>query len=217
MNLFLTAVLMLTSLFSPFLCQAELAESQQMHAVNVGKLRQEMFLHEERIDQSGQQELSLLGEMEHLDEKITKQKNKIEDFKTRVREQERVIGAKEKELAAVIQKNQALQQHLTRRLKAFYLMGKTGFINMSFSSKTLPDLLLTNDAFQSLITYDHSVFNAYRESVTAIDRIKRAHELEKAVLENFLADADKENRLLQQTAEEKNSLLKRVQTQRGLY
>ena len=217
MNLFLTAVLMLTSLFSPFLCQAELAESQQMHAVNVGKLRQEMFLHEERIDQSGQQELSLLGEMEHLDEKITKQKNKIEDFKTRVREQERVIGAKEKELAAVIQKNQALQQHLTRRLKAFYLMGKTGFINMSFSSKTLPDLLLTNDAFQSLITYDHSIFNAYRESVTAIDRIKRAHELEKAVLENFLADADKENRLLQQTAEEKNNLLKRVQTQRGLY
>ena len=53
--------------------------------------------------------------------------------------------------------------------------------------------------------------------MAAIDRVKRAHELEKGVLENFLADADKENRLLQQTAEEKNSLLKRIQTQRGLY
>ncbi len=121
------------------------------------------------------------------------------------------------ELTAITQKNEALQHHLNNRLKSFYLMGKTGFFNISFSSKTLPDLLLTNDAFHSLVTYDQSVFAAYRESVGTIDRVKRAHELEKAVLENFLADADKERLALQQTNEEKNNLLKRVQTQRSLY
>jgi septal ring factor EnvC (AmiA/AmiB activator) len=41
--------------------------------------------------------------------------------------------------------------------------------------------------------------------------------LEKSVLENFLADADNERLALQQTTEEKNNLLKRIQTQRGLY
>jgi septal ring factor EnvC (AmiA/AmiB activator) len=174
-------------------------------------------MHEEKLEQSGKEELSLLSEMERLDEKIAQQKTKIDTLKARVKEQQQVIDAKEKELATIAQKNQALQQHLTKRLKAFYLMGKTGFLNIVFSSKTLPQLLLTQDAFHSLITYDQSVFAAYRESVTAIDRIKRSHELEKSVLENFLADADKEGLVIQQAAEEKSSLLKRVQTQRGLY
>ena len=188
-----------------------------MHAINIGKLRHEIALHEEKIEQSGQQELSLLDELEQLDEKIAKQQAMVNAFKTRIREQEQVISSKEKELTVITQKKEALQQHLIKRLQSFYLMGKTGFFNISFSSKTLPDLLLNNDAFHSLVTYDQSLFAAYRESITAIDRAKRSHELEKAVLENFLADADKERLTLQQTTEEKNSLLKRVQTQKGLY
>lgn len=217
MNRLLAAILLSTSLLSPFTSSAALPESRQMHSVNVGKLRHEISAHEEKIDQSGQQELSLLDELERMDEKISKQKVKINTFKAQIREQERVISAKEKELTAITQKNEALQQHLTKRLRSFYLMGKTGFFNISFSSKTLPELLLTNDAFHSLVTYDQSVFTAYRESVEAIDRVKRARELEKAVLENFLADADQEHRALQQANDEKNNLLKRVQTQRSLY
>jgi len=217
MNPLSAVILVLTSFLAPCACQAAQPENPQTHAINVGKLRNEISLHEEKIDQSGQQELSLLDELDRMDEKITKQKGKIDGFKKQIREQEQVISAKEKELTAITQKNEALQQHLTKRLKSFYLMGKTGFFNISFSSKTLPDLLLTNDAFHSLVTYDQSLFAAYRESVTAIERVKRSHELEKTVLENFLADADKERLALQQTNDEKNSLLKRVQTQRGLY
>ncbi len=217
MRLILAVALLLTSLLLPFFCRIARAEDQQMHSVNIGKLRQEISLHEEKIDQSGRQELSLLDELDHMDEKITQQTAKIDQFQARIREQQQVIDSKEKELATIAEKNKALQQHLTKRLQAYYLMGKTGFLNIIFSSKTLPELLLNNDAFHSLITYDQSVFAAYRESITTIDRIKRSHELEKSVLENFLADADKEGLILQQAAEEKNSLLKRVQTQRGLY
>lgn len=217
MNRLPAVILVLTCIFSPVLCQAAPPENQQMHSVNVGKLRHEISAHEEKIDQSGQQELSLLDELERMDEKISTQKLKINAFKAQIKEQEQVINAKEKELATITQKNEALQQHLIKRLKSFYLMGKTGFFNISFSSRTLPELMLTNDAFHSLVTYDQSVFAAYRANVAAIDRGKRAHELEKVVLENFLANADKEHLVLQQTNEEKNNLLKRIQTQRGLY
>lgn len=210
-------ILVLTSLCLQLLCAEARAESQQMNSVMIGKLRQEMTAHEEKIDQSSQQELSLLNEMDRLDEKILKQKIKIEEFNVKLKEQERVIAAKEKEIAAIVQQNQAVQQHLLKRLKSFYLMGKTGLVNISFSSKSLPDLLLTHDGFQFLITYDHSIFRTYRENVAAIDRVKRSHELEKAVLENFLTDADKEKQILQQAAAEKNNLLKRVQAQRSLY
>lgn len=217
MNLLLPVVLVLISLWTPLLCIAAPEDDQQMQSINIGKLRQEISSHEEKIDQSSKEEISVLDELARLDEKIKKQKVKIDELKARIRDQEQVIDSKEKELAAINKQKEALEQHLLKRLRSFYLMGKTGFLNIVFSSKNLPDLLLTNDAFHALVTYDQSVFAAYRSSLNAINRIKRSHELEKSVLENFLADADREDKILQQSAGEKNGLLKQVQAQRGLY
>jgi len=212
----LPALLLLTCLLSTLPCPA-LADDQQTHAINIGKLRMEISAHEEKIDQSTKEELSLLGELAKLDERISRQKMKIRELKTRIGEQQLVIAAKTEELAEIVKKNKALQQHLGKRLHAFYLMGKTGFLNILFSHKTLPDLLLTGDAYQSLVTYDQALFRAYRESLLSIEQVKRSHELEQTVLEGFLTDSDQENTTLQQAADEQNRLLKRVQSQRGLY
>ncbi len=215
MNLLPALLLLLISLSPPLPCAAEPVD--QANAINIGKLRLEISSHEEKIDQSGKEELSLLDQLEKLDEKIKTQKVKIHDLKARIQDQQQIISAKEQELAAIVKKNAALQLHLIKRLQSFYLMGKTGFLNILFSNKNLPDLLLTNDAYHSLVTYDQAVFDTYRENLAAIERVKRAHELEQSMLEKFLADTDQENATLQQTAEEQNRLLKRVQTQRGLY
>lgn len=216
MNQLPAVILLLTCLLSPLSSPAE-TEDPQTHAINIGKLRMEISSHEEKIDQSAKEELSLLGDLARLDERISQQKMKIRDLKTRMGEQQRVIDAKAEELAVIVNKNKALQLNLRKRLHAFYLMGKTGFLNIIFSHKTLPDLLLTGDAYQSLVTYDQALFRTYRESLLTIEQVKRSHELEQTVLEGFLADSDREKDTLQQAAEEQNRLLKRVQSQRGLY
>lgn len=185
--------------------------------INVGKLQQEIRSHEEMIVKSGEQEHSLLDDLEQLDDKIGKQQKKITELQHQIHAQETIIAAQLAKLNDIKQKNESLRKHLTQRLKAFYLMGKGGFLNVTFSSKALPDLLLSHDAFHKLITYDESVFQAYRESMGEIERAKQAHELEKTVLEKFLEDADTENAALNETAEQKNGLLKRVQAQKGLY
>jgi murein hydrolase activator len=185
--------------------------------IRIGKLQQEIFSHQDKIEQTGREEHSLLDELAVLDSTIDKQKAKIDVLQRRLQEQEQVIEAKEKELATISRKNEALRQHLINRLRSFYLIGKTGVLNIVFSNKTLPDLLLANDAFHSLVTYDQELFAEYRKSVLDIDRAKRAYELEKSVQEHFLADAGKETSLLQQIADEKNTVLKRIQTEKGLY
>lgn len=190
---------------------------QQASVITIGKLRQELSSHEEKIEQTGKEERSMLDELAVLDDKISRQQDKIETLQTRIREQEQVIAAKEKELATITRKNEALRQHLIKRLNSYYLFGKTGFLNIVFSDKTLPELMVANDAFRSLVTYDQAVFAEYRTSVVEIDRAKRAHELEKTVQEHFLADAALENGLLQQVAAEKNTVLQRIRTEKGLY
>ena len=235
----LTVIVLLASLLPPCVCATGSGENPQTrtlsigklkrevpplqetdpqtNAIDIGKLRQEISSHQEKIEQSRKEEYSLLDELAVLDKKIGTQMAKVDTLQTRLREQEQVIATKEKELATISRKNEALRQHLIKRLRSFYLLGRTGFLNIAFSKKTLPDLLLANDAYYSLVTYDQAVFAEYRKSVIDIDRAKRAHELEKTMQEHFLVDADKENSLLQQVAEQKNAVLKRIQTEKSLY
>jgi murein hydrolase activator len=193
------------------------SEDPQAASISIGKLRQEIKSHQNLIDRSGQQERSLHDEIEQLDKKISMLSERIDGLRIRIKTQEKVIAAGEQQLEELSRENEALRLHLIRRLQAFYLMGKTGFLNVVFSSRSLPELLLTNDALHSLVTYDQEVFTAYRENIDTLQRVKRSQELEKMVLVQFLEDADQENSALQMAAKEKNELLHLVRTQKGLY
>lgn len=208
---------LLASLALPYPCAAGPNEDQQSSTITINKLREEISGHQEKIEQVGKEEHSLLDDLAALDSQLSALKAKIEILQSRLREQEQVIATKEKELATLSQKNEALRQHLIKRLQSFYVLGRTGTLNVIFSTATLPDLLLVNDAFHSLVSYDQKLFEEYRKNVADIDQAKRAHELEKAVQEHFLEDADKEKSALKQVAEEKNTVLKQIQLEKGLY
>jgi septal ring factor EnvC (AmiA/AmiB activator) len=217
MNLPLVVLVLLIRLLTPSSCPAELAEDAQPGAVTIGKLQFGIKDQERLLDQSTQEEQALLEQLRQLDEKINSRQKKIDELKGKIRTQEQRIAVKDQELAEVAKKNEALRQHLVKRLKAFYVTGKTGFLNVTFSGKTLPDLVLTQEAFHSLVTYDQALFKAYRESVAAIERVREANQLEKSVLVNFLADADAERAALNQAADEQTALLQRAQMEKGLH
>lgn len=217
MNLHGAVALFLVGLLLASVRLAASESNVQADAINVGKLRFGIRSQELLLDQNIQEEQTLLNELQRLDTQSIAHTKKIDELTKKIRTQEALIAAKEADLAAIMRKNEALRQHLLNRLKAFYMMGRTGFLNVTFAGKTLPDLLLTQDAFRALITYDHAVFKDYRDNVTALERAKQSNELEKSVLEHFLADADQEKAALQQVIEEKNGVLKRVQAQKSLY
>lgn len=210
-------LIILFALLAPPSVLMAMSEDRQAASISIGKLRQEIKTHQNLIDRSGQQERSLLEEIEQLDKKIGTLSERIDDLRARIKAQEEVIAAGEQQLEEISEKNKELRLHLMQRLQAFYLMGKTGFLNVAFSSRSLPELLLINDALHSLVTYDQEVFTAYRENMDTLQRVKRAQELEKMVLVQFLEDADQENSALQMVVKEKNELLYLVRTQKGLY
>lgn len=216
MNVLLFVLLLLPHLLTATVCEAAIS-IRQPSSEEVGRLQEEIRGHEELFSQSGEKERSLLDELQALDARMDQQKMKIGEFTARIGEQEALIAAKARELRELEEKNEGRRQHLMKRMRAFYLMGKTGFFNVAFSSRTLPDLVLSNDSFQALVTFDKDVFTAYREGIAAVEGAKQARELEKSVLEKFREDADRENQVLRETATEKNELLKRVQTEKGLY
>ena len=189
----------------------------QEDAITIGKLRFGISNQEMLLQQSTQEEQTLLETLRRLNEDLAVHQRKLDGLKANIDEQERILAAKEQEMALIMRQNEALRNHLIKRLKAYYLRGNTGFVDVTFSGRTLPELLLAQDAFHSLVTYDQDLFQSYRESIIEIERVKQAKLLEKSVLAKFYTDADGENAALAKTAAEQNELLQKVQAQKGLY
>ncbi len=189
----------------------------KQYKININKLRAGIQSHKFKIKESDGKEITILEELKQIDDRVSAQKKRIVELKKLIYSQEELITAKETELLEVILERTALHNHLQERLKSFYLMGKTGFLNVGFSNKNLPDLLLFKDSYRDMVTYDRSIFAAYRKTIGQLESVKQAHELEKSVLQNFVDDAATEQETLHAIAEDKNSLLKRVKSQKGLY
>ncbi len=194
-------------------------ESQQASNVkiNIGKLSHGIKLHLDKIRQSSDQEISVLDELELIDSKFKQKKDKIKVLEKRLQAQVKLLALKDEELrTAEITRNNLLK-HLQKRLRSFYQMGKTGILNVTFSNKNLPELMLFTDSFKQMIYYDQSVFEAYRDSMAELQRRKHAHELEKTLLQDFIRQAEDEKKNLQALRLEKEKLLARIKTQKGLY
>ena len=117
-----------------------------------------------------------------------------------------------------IEKNKAkVKEHLQKRLHSYYLMGKTGILNVTFSTRTLPDLMLFNDSFMTLLDYDKVLFDQYRETIDQLTQARDAHEKESILLNEFIANAVKQQQELDILVVEKRQLLEKVKTQKILH
>ncbi len=214
--------LLLPALAIPFSGSSHAADQDQAapiqrHKINIGKLRQEIRIHLDKIRKSGEQEVGLLDELKQIDDKLAKQKQKLATLHKRLQSQKELLAIKEQDQQQAERVKENVRHHLEKRLRSFYLMGKTGVLNITFSNKSLPDLMLFNDSFKRLLEYDQSVIDMYRDTIAQLRQAKKAQELEKNLLEGFIRQAGKEKQALDDIRNEKNQLLTKIRSKKGLY
>ncbi len=187
------------------------------YTIRIGRLRSEIRSHQEAIRQSGVREVSLLDEIEALDHRISEEQEKIRALQDRLRVQEQVLAEKTRALDQVRKEEETVRSHLQTRLRAFYLMGSTGFLNVAFSRRSLPELVLFDDAFRQMLKHDQAIIDTYRATMTRLHRAMEAQQLEKSVLEDFIRQAAEEKKKLAAARRDKEELLQRIRTKKGLY
>ncbi len=185
--------------------------------INIGKLRKEIDSHLAKIRESGKKEVNLLDELARIDKKFSQQKRKLFALQERLAAQEELLIVKESELKQARANKENMRLHLENRLQSFYTMGKTGFLNVTFSTKNLPDLLLFNDSFMRLLAYDQSVIAMYRQTISQLQQAKQTRLLEQTLLKDFIAENTLEKKKLSDVRQEKHVLLNKIKTQKNLY
>ena len=187
------------------------------YRINIRRLQHGIVEQKNQISEARQEERGILEEIETLDKKLSLQGGKIEELNAKMLHQQALINREEKALGKLRLERNFVEEHLQKRITAYYTMGDIGLLNVTFSTKTLPELLSFHDSFDSLIKYDQDVIQVYRETITDLERAKDALTLEKLLLEEFIVQEKEEESILEETKTEKGNLLAHVRTQTKLH
>jgi len=219
----LTALLLvaLVCLTRPPVIQAAVVQDIQAdiesYREQIRRLEQNIHEQKEKTEENLQDEANLLGELETIETRLKTQHNKVADLEVKVQLQQMLLDLKKEELDELQSEREKILFHLEKRSNAFYKMGKIGFLNVAFSSHSLPDLLKFHDAFQTLVTYDKSIILDYRQKIQDLQRAHDAHALELKILNDFITEAQAEKEKIDKIKAEKEQLLAHIRTQKHLH
>lgn len=217
------ACIILSWLCSPittlFAGENDISESKEIGSfrIKIRRLQQGILTKENQITETEIKEQNILDELEILDNKIIQQQDKLSELEEKMRNQQALIDKKEEALVKIRDDKSRVEEHLKKRISAYYTMGDIGLLNVTFSTQTLPELLTFHDAFDVLIKYDQNLLRVYGDTIKELLRVKSALDLEKSVLQEFINQAIAEKEVLEAAKTEKHILLTQVRTQTKLH
>ena len=185
--------------------------------IKIRRLQEGILNQEDQIIETEIKERNILGELEILDKKLAQQQDKLKELEAKMQKQQSQIDREEMALSQTRNDKSIVEDHLKKRISAYYTMGDIGLLNVTFSAKTLPELLTFHDAFDTLIKYDQDVIKVYLETIKEIERTKNALDLEKSILQEFIKQTVEETEILEKTKTEKRILLTHVRTKAKLH
>ncbi len=197
--------------------KVKIEKQLKSYNIKISQLQQRISSQKAQSEETVLQEKDVLEELEEIDVLLHKQITKVEDLETQVNEQQRFIEEKETELQILRTAKAKTQQHLKRRINAFYKMGKIDFLNVTFSARSLPELVKFHEAFREMIDYDKNLLGEYKNKMYALEQAKKNYVLEKELLTGFITTAHEESREMIRLRQEKRELLASIRTRKQLY
>lgn len=173
--------------------------------------------HEGRVKEAKAREMNLLTELMRINQQIMKESNRLTTLKEKMALQDQLTQKKEAEQQHVFDEKQTLEDHMKKRLAAYYRMGDIGIMNVTFSSTSLPDLLTFQENFHHMLKHDQQVINAFKNKMVELDKARQAHKAEKQRLAQIVEEVKEQQTVLAASKQERKKLLARVKTERKLY
>jgi len=185
--------------------------------VRIRKLQEGIIDHKIKILGSKKKERTLLGELEKIENELQAQRKLLATLQTQSKNQELLLTDKQQYLKQVLTKKRAHQVHVKNRLASYYRMGSVGLMNVLFSSESLPELLDFKEYFSIMVQRDHVIIQQYLSQIKESNRAREEHAREKLRLMKMTDELSEKEKQLNQIRQEKNILLRQVNTEQRLY
>jgi septal ring factor EnvC (AmiA/AmiB activator) len=213
--------------FLPFLCvvfclgecsgeEVEAGERSKAK-IHIGELQHDIRVQLDKIQQNNEAEYEILDQLDKINRKLTRQKGKTTVLQRRLAEQKKLLQDLKEKIDQAEEKRSSLQGHMLKRLRSFYMMGRTGMLNVTFSKKDLPELMLFSDSFENLVAYDKNIILRYRDAMNELEQTMLSRELEKSLLEELVCQGEEEQQVLFVLRAEQEQLLAVIKQEKNVY
>lgn len=174
------------------------------------KIYQQLHERKKEIYQLSHQEreiLSALGKVENL---IDRQNARLEDL-TAVLEQKRAdLSQTEVNLKKAEGEGDQLKEQARHRAIAYYKFGPVGFMNILFSSYSIPDLLARQEALRFMLGKDGVAISALQSKLLDLSRIRQGVLASSQALQQVKGKIQAEARYLEKLRAQRADLLAAV-------
>ncbi len=185
--------------------------------INIGRLQEGIKKQEEQIRQTKEVELTLLTELQDIDTRLVEQKHKIETLDARMKMQRGLVAEKKEAIDQAAALMQGVKAHIIKRMQSFYRLGELGLVNVTFSNRTLPELLSFQDSYRALIKHDQQAIETYRRTIAELEQAVESLKLQETIFAQLIAENKEEQEKIDALKVEKQSLLAKIQTQTKLH
>ena len=185
--------------------------------IHIGELQHDIREQLDKIQQKNESEYAILDQLDAINRKLTRQKEKTTALQRRLADQSKLLQALKEKIDQAEAKRSSLQGHMLKRLRSFYMMGRTGMLNVTFSKKDLPELMLFSDSFENLAAYDKDIVLRYRDAMKELEQAMLSRELEKSLLEELVHQGEEEQQVLFILRAEQEQLLDAIKQEKGVY
>ena len=199
----------------------QLSKKQQQEIIEknarIRKLQEGIIEHKIKILDSKEQEKTLLGELEKIENELQQLVKMLADLRAESEEQELLLADSQEYLRQVLTEKKAHQIHVKNRLAAYYRLGSVGLMNVLFSTKSLPELLDFNEYFSIMVQRDNAIIKEHIAQIQEANRAREELAHEKLRLMKLAEEVSAKEAQLNQIQHEKNRLLHQVNTEQHLY
>jgi septal ring factor EnvC (AmiA/AmiB activator) len=167
-------------------------------------------------NQFKREEEKILHDIRQMDLILTEHQAKLRKLRASAKKYRAIIRGTEEKLQQLHAQREKAEVMLQKRASVFYWMGRIGLLNATFSTRTLPDLIVFNNAFEELVTYDRKLLAAYEETLNLQEKSTESFKLQTAALDKLVEEGQGEAAKVATARENLEKVLKNVQGKRSL-
>ncbi|MCI5122318.1 MAG: hypothetical protein D3908_14250, partial [Candidatus Electrothrix sp. AUS4] len=109
------------------------SDEQGKVRIHIGQLQHDIRVQLDKLEEKNAAEREVFDQLDEINQKLARQKEKTTVLQRRLTEQEKLLQELKAKVELAEEKRSELQEHIVKRLRSFYMMGKVGMLNVTFS------------------------------------------------------------------------------------
>lgn len=208
----LVAIAISSSIFS-YAHGAGIEDSQN----KLKEINKSIELNKDKLKNTAEDKKNVEKELEVLDKDMNQAALSLQELKNKIIYLNSQISEKEKEIEVKKQEFSEKDQLFRKRVRAMYVSGNSGYLDIIFSSKDFSDFISRVDIIKKIIEYDKTLMNDIREKQENLQKSKTELESNKKNIDVLRAEADRKYKSLQSVSNEKRELIAKLEKDKKFY